>query len=502
MQLDSIDTNSLNKRNLALYAILKTQADYKLYRDIPTDSVIRIATDYYGFGRKDYHAAMAWYSLGCINEINGHSLEALDNYLNAHFLFPDTLSRYYALCYQNAGSIYVNHMNFRQAESALQKCLNHPACKDDLRMYYSCLYNLGLNALYSENIAYADSLFSLIINDPFALDAYVRRSSFEKLVLSPYKGIDADSIIKSIGDYQRRWVTDSYNGVLLSIKADAFMQSGNIDSAYHYYRESTLNTDEIYTLCSNAKSLTLLSSSLGRSTETSQWFMNYIEMRDSITEQEMRNEIQELKHRHESDQAERELKYRHIQFVLISISIIVILTMFLLLVFLHEKQRMARIFFEKKERLSELELSVKNASIKLLEDQVHKLSEINPEANNVIIELYSQRLKSGISRFKETEEWISFVSATSYPLHTDQSKRILNAAKECFYDTIVDFKKEMPNEAEDDIITVLLYYMNCSYENISGLFNISADAIRKRKSRFLARQPERIKKTLGSLSIG
>ena len=48
LQLDSIDTSSLNKRNLALYAILKTQADYKLYRDIPTDSVIRIATYYYG----------------------------------------------------------------------------------------------------------------------------------------------------------------------------------------------------------------------------------------------------------------------------------------------------------------------------------------------------------------------------------------------------------------------------------------------------------------------
>lgn len=48
------------KRNGALYAMLKTQIDYKQYRDIPNDSLIRIATDYYGTKYKDYHAAMAW----------------------------------------------------------------------------------------------------------------------------------------------------------------------------------------------------------------------------------------------------------------------------------------------------------------------------------------------------------------------------------------------------------------------------------------------------------
>lgn len=71
--IDTADTliysmdEPFGKRNRALYALLKTQIDYKMYRDAVNDSTIRIATDFYGKRYKDYHAAMAWYSLGCIS---------------------------------------------------------------------------------------------------------------------------------------------------------------------------------------------------------------------------------------------------------------------------------------------------------------------------------------------------------------------------------------------------------------------------------------------------
>ena len=42
----------------ALYAILRTQADYKNYKDIEDDKLISTATDYYGNRKKGYHAAM------------------------------------------------------------------------------------------------------------------------------------------------------------------------------------------------------------------------------------------------------------------------------------------------------------------------------------------------------------------------------------------------------------------------------------------------------------
>ena len=64
--LDSIPAASLRGEARALYAILRTQADYKCYEPLTSDSLIRYATNYYSKSRKSYRAAMAWYSLGCV----------------------------------------------------------------------------------------------------------------------------------------------------------------------------------------------------------------------------------------------------------------------------------------------------------------------------------------------------------------------------------------------------------------------------------------------------
>ena len=97
------------KRGRARYALLKTQIDYKLYRPALNENGIRIATDYYGRDRKSFHAAMAWYSLGCVSAELGRDSTAADAYLTALRLFPDTLVRYYALAQQNLSYIYLEH---------------------------------------------------------------------------------------------------------------------------------------------------------------------------------------------------------------------------------------------------------------------------------------------------------------------------------------------------------------------------------------------------------
>ena len=66
LALDSIPFASLGDEERALYAILRTQADYKCYVPLTTDTLIRHATNYYNRNRKSYRAAMAWYSLGCV----------------------------------------------------------------------------------------------------------------------------------------------------------------------------------------------------------------------------------------------------------------------------------------------------------------------------------------------------------------------------------------------------------------------------------------------------
>ena len=51
------------KGEAALYALLRTQADYKNRTRLTTDTLIHVATDYYGTRRKSQHAALAQYYL-------------------------------------------------------------------------------------------------------------------------------------------------------------------------------------------------------------------------------------------------------------------------------------------------------------------------------------------------------------------------------------------------------------------------------------------------------
>lgn len=64
MALDSIDAGALRGESRALYALLTTQTACDSGEDIESDSLISIATDWYGDRRKSCNAAASWYYLG------------------------------------------------------------------------------------------------------------------------------------------------------------------------------------------------------------------------------------------------------------------------------------------------------------------------------------------------------------------------------------------------------------------------------------------------------
>lgn len=92
--LDSIDPTPLRGKTRALYALLATQADYQCYVPLTSDSLIRIATDYYGHNRRNHRAALAHYYLGCTYTELENDAEAIQAYMRALTLFPDTTWRW------------------------------------------------------------------------------------------------------------------------------------------------------------------------------------------------------------------------------------------------------------------------------------------------------------------------------------------------------------------------------------------------------------------------
>ncbi|MBO7050079.1 MAG: hypothetical protein J6W42_05640 [Bacteroidaceae bacterium] len=243
------------KRNSALYAMLKTQIDYKMYRDITNDSLIRIATDYYGTKYKDYHAAMSWYSLGCVSGLNGLDSTAVDAYLKAMRLFNDTLVRYYALCEQNIAHIYVEHDLADEAMQMIKAChINAERLKDSAAIAF-CEYNIANFLLYREQFDEAQTMFLELKDSKWLSDDSKDIPLIQLSKISQFKDGNYNQSIEYIDSFLSRNQHNVSNGAAYSVKADAYYGLNQMDSAQLYYHLSLTETTDPNTFCNTYRRL-------------------------------------------------------------------------------------------------------------------------------------------------------------------------------------------------------------------------------------------------------
>jgi hypothetical protein len=237
------------KRNRAIYAMLKTQIDYKQYRDIPNDSLIRIATDYYGKKYKNYHAAMAWYSLGCVSGLNGQDSTATDAYLTALALFPDTMVRYYALAEQNLSYIYLKHSMDAEAIQLIKACRANAVRLQDSAAIAFCDYNIANAFLYNDDYYDAKAIF-LELKDNKWLSSDTKDDPF--LQLSKIAQLADQDYYQSL-NYVDSFIIRNHHelpyGQAYSVKADAYYGLNLLDSAQLYYDLSLTEATDAYMVC-------------------------------------------------------------------------------------------------------------------------------------------------------------------------------------------------------------------------------------------------------------
>lgn len=252
-------------RSQALYALLKTQIDYKMYRDADSDSLVRIATDYYGRKYKGYHAAMAWYSLGCISAELGNDSTAADAYLSALSLFPDTLVRYYALTEQNLSYIFLEHNMDDEAIQLIKSCRLNACRLADSAAIAFCDYNIGKYHLLNNEFDTAKNLFEEL-NDNHWLSPDTK--NYPLLQIAKILQLDShnyEQSIEHIDSFIKKNMNCVPNGLAYSVKADAYYDINQIDSARYYYDITLKETNDPHTKCDAFRRLSTIYSNTGNS---------------------------------------------------------------------------------------------------------------------------------------------------------------------------------------------------------------------------------------------
>ena len=116
--LSEIDPASLTSRkDSAYYALLYSQARYKLYIDDTSDSLINIAVNYFSGTNDDYHSFLSYYYQGCIYNNSGLYQNAALSLSKAEVLSGRRVSGYErGLLYTQLGDVFYKSFYFDKAQ--------------------------------------------------------------------------------------------------------------------------------------------------------------------------------------------------------------------------------------------------------------------------------------------------------------------------------------------------------------------------------------------------
>lgn len=490
LALDSIPFASLGDEERALYAILRTQADYKCYVPLTTDTLIRYATDYYNRNRKSYRAAMAWYSLGCVYTELKYDASAVDAYLQAQSLFPDTTVRYHRLCYQNLGRHYLNKKMPDEALAAY-------TAYHDVAEGYSHLYaDIGLAQAYIHK------------GQPERA-----RNILESLLehLSEIDALSLETILFELGKIEYTFskdydMADAYFDQVLALydtnevdavhwfKGDIAESRGHYDTARYYYEMAMHGYDEVYLQYNCARSLLYLMIDSIAQPELYSYIKLFEQMGDSIKRIERRSEIDEIRTAHAMELHQRELAQRHQRFIFIIICLLAVIVIGVLLIERRRKLHYLRL---------QKELQHNQVRIYQMYQSIEEKRDNGSLTREQILSLYRDNLSKSMALFNKDRlashlQQLSGHRSKDIPSFTiDEREQLAEVLERCFVNVITNLRDEAAKQksrlSTEDIHLCLLFSLGYSIGVIRECLAASSDdVVRKRRVRLAGKLPEDI----------
>ena len=244
-----------NKEQHALWCLLVTQAQYKQSFTFHSDSLIRIAYDYYRPTNNARRKALSALYMGNVNYELKHITEAMNYFLEAKADMEKTND--YKLGYlvmSSLGNLYVYSDLTDYALEAFREAYDY-AVKDSCKRYeISSLQDLGR--------AYA-------VNEDYkrAIDMYTQAIQIRNCAHITFRSLESElaDIYSMLGEYEKALFLEKQGITNDSISAQNYYSIGGIflnlekyDSAYHYLKKA-LNTTNVYTLAGVYDALLFLS---------------------------------------------------------------------------------------------------------------------------------------------------------------------------------------------------------------------------------------------------
>ena len=491
LALDSIPLATLRGEARALYAILRTQADYKCYVPLTTDSLIRYATTYYNRNRKSYRAAMAWYSLGCVYTELNDDASAVEAYLQAQSLFPDTTVRYHRLCNQNLGRHYLKKGMTDEALNAYQAYLSTAEGYD--RLYA----NIGLARAYvhKRQPEQARKILESLLSYRMEIDTYSLRTILFELGKIEYTfSKDYDKADAYFDQLIALYSTDNINATYW-FKGDIAESRGSYDTAKYYYEMAMQGDDEVYLQYNCSRSLLYLTLDSMAQPELYGYIRRFEQTSDSIKRIERRSEIDGIHTAHQMELHQRELSERHRRFMYCaSLVVVCLLATIIIGALLIERRRKQHYLRLQKE------LQRNQAKIYKMYESIEEKRDNGSLTREQILVLYRDNLSKSIALFKK-DRWANRLQQLSEqrskdipPFTIKEREQLAEVLEHCFINVITNLRDEAAKNSSklssEDVHLCLYLALGYSTGVIRECLAASSDnVINQRKKRLASKLP-------------
>ena len=483
--LTPLDTMPLAGEEQAWYAVLRTQADYKLYHPV-TDSLPLLATAYYGTPRRPhYRAAMAWYSLGCVYTEHNDDPRAIDAYLKARDLFPDTLCRYYALTEQNLGKHHLANHDYSKAVATFARYRNHPNCCSDSALIGFADFFLGKARMMKNEFSAADSLFHSVLANPHA-DAEVQRQTLFHLAKIYHAQGDNVSALFFLEAHRRTLPKDINQSAEDYLKGDILFDACSYDSAYIYYRRSLACSTDLTARCLVYNKLAKLAPTYEPDSLAS-YIDHNAALVGTINANARTTEIEQIQIDHQTDLKLQQAEYEKRRFCILTVSIALLIVSAIIILLMQRAAKEHKSYIRFQKEMAELKRQdIENAVMDDYEinDDILIKQQVKAEQN------HSRKTKIDLCiRMFRQSSWLrtlnehAFYSPDEPKMRLDERKKFYDYVMELMSDIAIDIIHDNPLLNQSDVFMCCLLLLGVSIRQMNYSTDSSDRALYSRRRR-------------------
>lgn len=470
--LNSIkNPEKMSDADYAAWCLHYTHAQYKLYMDINSDSLIRFSVKYYDNSSNKNYSGIAYYLWGCISELKNENKSAMFYYKKANDLLANT--NMYLIkgnINHKIGYLLLTDEYYSESELYLQKAIYNYQKSGNNKYLNSCYKNLAEVQLRSEmplknilDIIEKSESISLLSKDTAF---YNDMLFFEATVI-----IDSN-ILKSkellLISFRRIPQNKTNISAFLSY---AYSKLDMADSAKYYGNQIQFNKNN-----ANSESLIPITKAyLARCEKKPDSAFIYFEqaynLREKIYRQNTKEQLIRIDKQYdlskkEAEKAKLEISLQKNIIFSAFLSIIVLAVLIILLIIINlNKKRKAAFVIEKQK----LEFDVKTKKVENDKKMNILLVHLHNKIENT---LHYKHLQSNLAKADKKEEFIADITRQSV-LTDKEWKYYIDEANELFEGKILKLKAEYPLLTDSDLIVISLICLGIDLTNSMLLLDYS-----------------------------